>query len=553
MATDNDPMFISADEGVALDTLPTDAARSVLEQLDAISLARVHGCSKPMASLVDAIAADLLRRHLRECRRRAAERSTFLPRQDPGCFVGTITKRGSLRLLGGMSCGGSHQLSLHLHKLMPQLAHGVAHGVRAASYCGRQVLLVRADGTVLGDGPGLDQGLDVPLCCECDAGELVGGGAEAEPEGDAMPACTLEEEEKMREEEEEAASRGWSWRPRTQPTTLGLGPPAQSCKVKALRLPEAIVAACACPGRSHLLGQSGALYSARWHGQRACRGPSSSPWSCWTPPSPALRVVEISALSAHVLLRTAGGDAMSFGDPNEGKLGYSSRALYVTTPRLIEGLAGHVIAGVAAGGRHSLFLTELGACFAAGANHAGQCGVRHAASTAGVLHEIALPDECARLVQAAAGHAHSLLLTHTGQVYACGLNDQGQCGIEQSLGLDVPCVQQPTLVSGLLPHTVRAIEAAPSLSAFEVDMALGDAKGQTDDDDHRDAAADGVALDNDDDSDATRAGCGGPCGGRSHSLWLAGHVESFNIPGTNAQVGGVRFMPSCYRWQLASV
>ena len=38
----------------------------------------------------------------------------------------------------------------------------------------------------------------------------------------------------------------------------------------------------------------------------------------------------------------------------------------------------------------------------------------------------------------------------------------------------------------------------------------------------------------------------------SYRLWLAGHVEAFNIPGTNAHAGGLRFLPSCYRWQLTA-
>ena len=43
-------------------------------------------------------------------------------------------------------------------------------------------------------------------------------------------------------------------------------------------------------------------------------------------------------------------------------------------PRLVSGLAPHVIVGVAAGGGHSLFLTARGECFGAGANEAGQLG-----------------------------------------------------------------------------------------------------------------------------------------------------------------------------------
>ena len=532
------------EEPLSLDTLPADASRSVFELLDARALAQVRACSKDASALVDSIAADLLARHMRECRLRACRRRTFLPRgTEPAGFVGSIMPRGPISLLGGMCCGGSgRQRSLHGHVVSSSSAF------KAASYCGRQALLIRSDGALLGDGPGM-RGAELMLDCRCDAD--VNGcdgcdGADAQ-----MDEWTAEEEAAMQEQEEEAASRGWGWRPRDQTAGLGLGSPSLPVEAKLLALPEAAMAVCACPGRSHVLGQSGAVYSARWHGRHACHGPSASLWTCWMPPSPALRVVEISALSAHVLLRTGAASAMSFGEPQEGKLGYLAlRSAYVPAPRLVEALLGHTIVGVAAGGRHSLFLTHQGGCFTAGANHAGQCGRASSDHEAlGPIRRMRLPDDCARLVQVSAGHAHTLLLSHTGRVYACGLNDRGQCGIEPLDG-DGACVPEPTLVSGLLPHTVRAIEAAPSLSVFEVEEeATGGAGGVPNDSDANVVAAAGNAPLP---TDAPRTGKGHRADD-SYSLWLAGHVEAFNIPGTNAQAGGLRFLPSCYRWQLASV
>ena len=142
----------------------------------------------------------------------------------------------------------------------------------------------------------------------------------------------------------------------------------------------------------------------------------------------------------------------------------------MNTPRVVEALADHTIVGVAAGGRHSLFLTERGACFTAGANHAGQCGVLAMdAEVLAPVRKLRVPPDCAPLVQVSAGHAHTLLLTHAGKAYACGLNDRGQCGIEPDDGDKDMCVAQPMLISALLPHAVRAIDAAPNLSVFEVE------------------------------------------------------------------------------------
>ena len=539
----------TTDDVLCFETLPSDAARGILEFVDAVTLANFRACSTDAATLVDAIAADLLARHMRELRHRAERRSSFLPRgAEPASFVGFLGG-SSLCLIGGMSCGGSaRRRSLHGHTISSSFAF------KTASYCGRQALLVRSDGALIGDGPGM-RGVGVVLDCNCDADVHGCDGAEAEVE--AEPAMTAEEEAVIREQEEEAACRGWGYRAREHAACIGCGPPALLLEAKLLALPEAAVAACACPGRSFVLGQSGAVYSARWHGALASRGPSVSPWSCWVPSSPALRVVEISALSAHVLLRTASASAMSFGEPQEGKLGYAApRAVYVASPRVIEALAGHAIVAVAAGGRHSLFLTERGECFTAGANHAGQCGpIATDAAASAPVRLLHLPADCAPLVQVSAGHAHTLLLSHAGRAYACGLNDRGQCGIEPGDADGAVCVPTPTLIGGLLPHTVRAVEAGPSLSVFEVEEATGAGSA---------AAVESACADAPLTPSAATALAAGAADeppnaseseapfSQGHTLWLAGHVEAFNIPGTNAHAGGLRFLPSCYRWQLAS-
>ena len=86
-------------------------------------------------------------------------------------------------------------------------------------------------------------------------------------------------------EEEEAASRGWGWRRPVVDLGLGLGLPSASLSGKLLPLPELAAAVCACPSRSYVLGRSGAIYSARWHGRNASLGPSMSPWTSWVPPT----------------------------------------------------------------------------------------------------------------------------------------------------------------------------------------------------------------------------------------------------------------------------
>lgn len=539
---------LDADVILQLDALDADAARSILERLDAASLARFRAVNQNAQQLVDSLAADLLARHMRELRQRATCRRTCVPRgaQPPASFVGIISAAGPIHLIGGMCCAGLEtRRSLHGHML------GGACW-KAASFCGAQTLLIRAsDGALVGHGPGIS-GAEVFLSCRCDADCNGEDGCAVEDVAEEAE----DEEEAMREQEEEAASRGWAWRRPTASVSLGLEHPLHLPSARLLALPEPAAMACACPGRSHVLGESGCVYSARWLGTSASSGPSASPWTCWRPPTPSQRVIEISALSAHVLLRTVAGSALSFGDPQDGKLGFFSKTAFVTTPRLVEALSGHTVAGIAAGARHSLFLTLEGACFAAGKGDVGQCGRVDGRA----WRRMWLPAGCAPLVQVAAGHAHSLLLDHTGRVFACGLNSHGQCGVRpepQQLkagGARVECVPEPTLVSGLLPHAVRAMEAGAFLSAFEVQEITLE---EEEEEEGGAPSTEGSPAPNAGQVETTTATTGartatGGCGDdgvEQPSFWLAGNVEAFNIPGTVTQVSGLRFMPSCYQWQ----
>ena len=108
------------------------------------------------------------------------------------------------------------------------------------------------------------RGSELPLTVRCDADVNGCDGAEAEAEAeDSSARLSAEEEDAVREQEEEAASRGWSWRPSEHAPCLGTASPLAPLEVMHLPLREAAVAACACPSRSHVLGESGSVYSVR--------------------------------------------------------------------------------------------------------------------------------------------------------------------------------------------------------------------------------------------------------------------------------------------------
>ncbi|XP_064209238.1 RCC1-like G exchanging factor-like protein [Anguilla rostrata] len=85
---------------------------------------------------------------------------------------------------------------------------------------------------------------------------------------------------------------------------------------------------------------------------------------------------------------------------------------------------------VACGRAHSLLLTDSEGVFSLGNNAYGQCGRKivedEIYSGSHVVHKIEGFDS--RVVQVACGQDHSLFLTETGKVYACGWGADGQTG-----------------------------------------------------------------------------------------------------------------------------
>ncbi|KAG5844447.1 hypothetical protein ANANG_G00162620 [Anguilla anguilla] len=86
---------------------------------------------------------------------------------------------------------------------------------------------------------------------------------------------------------------------------------------------------------------------------------------------------------------------------------------------------------VACGRAHSLLLTDSEGVFSLGNNAYGQCGRKivedEIYSGSHVVHKIEGFDS--RVVQVACGQDHSLFLTETGKVYACGWGADGQTGL----------------------------------------------------------------------------------------------------------------------------
>lgn len=120
----------------------------------------------------------------------------------------------------------------------------------------------------------------------------------------------------------------------------------------------------------------------------------------------------------------------AWGLNNAGTLGNGlSEDSAVPVNVLPELLAGQTVVQVAAGGQHTLALTNTGRIIAWGDNRSGQLGNR-ATMPSRMPVETELGGALAgkRVVAVAAGGSFSLALTSEGRVFAWGLNDQGQLG-----------------------------------------------------------------------------------------------------------------------------
>jgi alpha-tubulin suppressor-like RCC1 family protein len=235
------------------------------------------------------------------------------------------------------------------------------------------------------------------------------------------------------------------------PTPLPVGVPSASGPVV-----QAAVGA----GASLAITADGKLYSfgSNLYGQLGRALNSGTPSPNPTPAQVSISagtgpVVQIAAGGRQSLALTSGGTLYAFGSNLYGQLGAGTNAGKETpnaTPIAVSlpGASGPV-SQIAAGNAHSLVLTSTGQLYAFGENDDGQLGV--ATNSGTTLPNptpllVSLPGADGPVVQIAAGFSHSLALTSSGQLYAFGSNEFGQLGSAAHSGTTTP-TPTPTLLS----------------------------------------------------------------------------------------------------------
>jgi len=168
-------------------------------------------------------------------------------------------------------------------------------------------------------------------------------------------------------------------------------------------------------------------------------------------PAPVLLPASLSEVASgnlHSLFLSSDGGVWSCGAGWDGPLGHGDESS-LSVPRPISALAALKIERIAAGGAHSLAISELGGLWSWGWGRYGQLGHGDECSHHVPRHFMGM--HTVRFVQVAAGDAHSLAACSRGHAYSFGRAEHGQCGH----GGDSTC--RPAS-NQLVPHIIAALE-----------------------------------------------------------------------------------------------
>ena len=168
-------------------------------------------------------------------------------------------------------------------------------------------------------------------------------------------------------------------------------------------------------------------------------------------PATAGPAAAIAAGNGHSLVATTTGALFAFGGNADGQLGTTANTGPNPTPSLVHfggfpifARAQPKVVAVAAGASDSFALGADGALYAFGSNSFGQLGTStDLGGSDPVPTRVVLPGENGTVTQVAAGSDFTLALTSSGQLYSFGDNDHGQLGVP---GLPLESAT-PTLVT----------------------------------------------------------------------------------------------------------
>jgi alpha-tubulin suppressor-like RCC1 family protein len=173
-------------------------------------------------------------------------------------------------------------------------------------------------------------------------------------------------------------------------------------------------------------------------------------------------VVAIAAGNSFTVAVTAAGHVYAWGYNNYGQLGTGTTT--TTTPVEAKGVGGtgflSGIVAITAGASHTIALGADGHIYAFGVNSSGQLGIGSTTAKSTPV-EVEGPGGTGFLsgvVAVSAGSSHSLALTQGGNIYAFGLNANGQLGDGSTTNATTPSEVEGPGGTGFLSG-VRSISA----------------------------------------------------------------------------------------------
>ena len=163
-------------------------------------------------------------------------------------------------------------------------------------------------------------------------------------------------------------------------------------------------------------------------------------------------VSQIACGEYHTIAVCRDGSLWTWGRNNCGQLGHGNCSDNYKIPTQVQGMATKISLLAAAGGQHSLVLTESNKVYAFGNNNFGQLGLGikdKVVSRPDIVSSLRTSGVCA----IACGYSHSIALLKNEQLYSWGRNDCGQLGLGHYIHSPVP-----EHVTALSAYTVQQIE-----------------------------------------------------------------------------------------------
>eukprot|EP00803_Ostreobium_quekettii_P010520 evm.model.scf_1182.7 EVM.evm.TU.scf_1182.7 scf_1182:33089-35839(+) len=152
----------------------------------------------------------------------------------------------------------------------------------------------------------------------------------------------------------------------------------------------------------------------------------------WRPPSQTVVAVAAGGprkggKGGHVLALTSSSEIWGWGDNSKGQLGIGSAQHFVSAPEAVLNMhEDDRIIGVDCGKYHSLAWSQGGQLYSCGDNSCGACGLGKDMEQVPLILEVDVRG--VRIANAAGGAVNTVACSQEGRVFVCGDNRFGQCG-----------------------------------------------------------------------------------------------------------------------------